>query len=148
MQKYYSDDTYEIEKPEVKDWTMDKKLNPVITDTAGFIPLDVQIQKFEQSGRRARFSSDMFDSSDYRDAYLSPDLRINPEDDEIDMQRKFELQAYVLQRIAQSKMQGEEKQSVESMTKDYERMKEREAQMNEQVGDRNTPTPPAVGADS
>ena len=60
------------EEKEIKDWTCDADLNPYITETAGFIPLDVQIQKFEQAGTRAKFTSDMFDSQYLRESLISP----------------------------------------------------------------------------
>lgn len=79
MVKLYSIDKFDI--PVVEDWTSDKDKNPLIVDTAGFIPLDVQIAKFEQSGVRAKYRSDMFDSQDMRDMYLGPNTRIFADDD-------------------------------------------------------------------
>lgn len=130
------------------DFTKDKEMNPYIVETAGFVPLDVQIQKFEQAGVRARFRSDMFDSSDYRDMYLNEDLRINPSDDEIDVERKIKLQNFVKNKILEAKSRGSEKQSVESLKREYEALKRREAELRAQVEAEKTPTPPAASAES
>lgn len=75
-----------------EDWTSDKDKNPVIVDTAGFISLDVQIAKFEQSGVRAKYRSDMFDSQDLRDMYLGPNTRIFADDDIETINEKVALQ--------------------------------------------------------
>lgn len=125
------------------DWTQDKRLNPYITETAGFVPLEVQIQKFQQSGLRARFTSDMFDSSDYHDMYLHPDVRVNSSDDLETLQEKFELQRYLREQIAQQKMQGQRK-SVEQILND----RDSEMRSNEAgKGRTESPTPPAASAE-
>lgn len=135
-------------EPIPDDFTKDKELNPYIVETAGFIPLDVQIQKFEQAGVRARFRSDMFDSSDYRDMYLNENLRINSSDDEIDIERKVKLQNYVRNKILEAKRKGEERQSVESMRSEYEELKRREAELKARIEATNTPTLHAAGDES
>lgn len=89
------------EEKKIKDWTCDEDLNPYITETAGFVPLDVQIQKFEQAGIRAKFTSDMFDSQDLRDMYLGPNTRIFADDDLETINEKLEAQEAIRQSIIQ-----------------------------------------------
>lgn len=129
------------------DWTEDKKLNPYITETAGFVPLEVQIQKFQQSGQRARFTSDMFDSVDYYDMYMHPDVRVNGNDDLETMNEKFEMQRYLREQIAMQKSKGMQRQSVEQIFKDRDRMMRSEAEQNADLGTKDSPTPPAAGAE-
>lgn len=141
---------FEIEKwdkKNVQDWTTDKKKNPYITDTAGFVPLQVQIQKFEQSGIRARFRSEMFDSSDFRDMYLQPDLMINSEDDEIDIQEKLDKQRFVKEQIFRQKAETGERQKFENIMRDYEELKRREAELKRQIDEHDIPNSPPAGTD-
>lgn len=106
MKKYVAIDEYKSEKIVENDWTTNKDTNPLIVETAGFIPLEVKFKRFEQNGIRAQFFASEFTSSDYRDMYLSPDLSINLGDDLEDVQMKFELQEQrrneILQRINKS----------------------------------------------
>lgn len=127
-----------------KDWTQDMKLNPYITETAGFVPLEVQIQKFQQSGLRARFTSDMFDSTDYHDMYLHPDVRVSSSDDLETMQEKFEMQRYLREKIARQKMQGMQRQSVDRILSDRDSLKRSEEGVE---GPKQSPTQPAAGAE-
>lgn len=67
--------------------------NDYITETAGFIPLDVKLRRFQETGQIMQFHTSEFTSADYRDMYLSPDLEITPEMDleeitEIQMKRR------------------------------------------------------------
>lgn len=148
MIRYYDGKTFDTTLKKEKDWTCDKELNPYITETAGFIPLDVQIQKFEQAGIRAKFRSDMFDSSDYRDMYMHPDLRINSEDDEIDVENKLRYQDYIRKRILMDKARAGQRQSFEDMSEDYRRMRRSEADEHKPGSGENIPKPPAAGAES
>lgn len=88
---------YKIEKDDRKleDWTMNEDKNPYICETAGFKPLEVQIQEFEQAGVRARFRSEMFDSQDYRDMYMQPDTRITGDDDIETVYEKLRIQRQI-----------------------------------------------------
>ena len=138
----------ELWTEKLHDWTENKELNPYITETAGFIPLEVQIQKFQQSGQRARFSSDMFDSSDYYDMYMHPDVRINSNDDLETLQEKFELQSYLREQIAMQKSQGMQRQSVEQILQDRDRIMRSEAEQKADLGLKDSPTPPAAGAEN
>lgn len=64
--------------------------NEDMTETAGFIPLEVKFKQFEQNGIINQLRSEDFTSSDYREMYLHPDFDINPEDDIEDVQEKLE----------------------------------------------------------
>lgn len=89
---------YEIDKcvPSHADFTLDEDLNADITETAGFVPLEVKFRQFEQNGIRAQFSESDFTSSDLREIYLSPDTQIYPGDDLIDIEEKLALQAKIM----------------------------------------------------
>lgn len=104
-----------LEKP---DWTTDAEKNPYITTTEGFVPLDVQIAKFEQSGIRAKFRSEMYDSDDMRDMYLGPNTRIYADDDLETINEKLEAREKIRQEIIiryQKQMQEQmKKQNSES----------------------------------
>lgn len=84
-------------------WTTDEEKNPVIVETAGFVPLEVKMKRFEQAGLRAQFREQDFDSQDYRDMYLNPDVIIYPSDDLEQVQEKLNLQAQIYNEIVQKK---------------------------------------------
>lgn len=131
-----------------KDWTCDKKKNRYITETAGFKPLEAQIAAFEQAGHRAKFRSDMFDSSDYNEMYLSPDLRITQEDDEIDTEEKLRKQAFFRRMVAEQKEKGMQRESLDSIMKEYAELKRREAERQQSMRRNDTTRPPAAGAET
>lgn len=63
--------------------------NSYITETAGFVPLEVKFKRFEQAGQVMQFSVSEFTSSDLRSIYLNPDFDITPEDDYEEIQEKL-----------------------------------------------------------
>lgn len=65
------------------------KNNEDITETAGFVPLEVKLKRFEESGMLMQFNNQEFTSNDYREAYLSPDYAITPEDELEDINEKL-----------------------------------------------------------
>lgn len=77
MKKY----TIDRITPSVPGWTDDVKKNKIITETAGFVPLEVKFKRFEQAGIRAQFNESEFTSTDYREMYLTPNTEIYPNDD-------------------------------------------------------------------
>lgn len=93
----------DFRKPNPGKWTDDKDLNNYQVETAGFIPLEVKMKRFEQAGIRAQFRSQDFDSQDYRDMYLNPDIQIYPSDDLEEVQEKLNLQAQIYNDIVQRK---------------------------------------------
>lgn len=82
------------------------KDNEYITETAGFIPLEVKMKQFEQNGIIAQFKVDDFTSSDYRDIYLTPDFDISPEDDLEDIQEKINARNSYIQELKMAKSDG------------------------------------------
>lgn len=83
------------------------KDNECITETAGFIPLEVKMKQFEQNGIIAQFKVDDFTSSDYRDMYLTPDFDISPEDDLEDIQEKLDARNQFIEKIKAAKSIGQ-----------------------------------------
>lgn len=63
--------------------------NEVIVETAGFVPLEVKLKRFEQNGMLMQFNENEFTSSDLRSIYLNPDFDITPEDDFEEVQEKL-----------------------------------------------------------
>lgn len=63
--------------------------NDYIVETAGFIPLDVRFKQLEEGGLIAQYQRGDFTSADYRQAYLTPDFEITPEDDFEEIQEKL-----------------------------------------------------------
>lgn len=79
-----------LDKKEVEALGADlSKNNEYVTETAGFVPLQVKLKQFEQNGLVAQFSTAEFDSNDYRDIYLNPDFNIYPDDDIEDVNDKL-----------------------------------------------------------
>lgn len=69
--------------------------NPVIVETAGFVPLEVKLKRFEQAGQIMQFNTSEFTANDYRELYLNPDFQIYPDDDLEDVEEKLAgLRAY------------------------------------------------------
>lgn len=79
------------------------KDNEYITETAGFVPLEVKMRQFEQNGIVAQFQVSDFDSNDYRDIYLNPDFNICPEDDFEDIQEKLAARNEYIEQLKKSK---------------------------------------------
>ena len=93
--------------------------NNYITETAGFIPLEVKFKQFEQNGYMARFNSNEFTSSDYRDMYLNPDFQISPEDDMEEAMEKIKMQReYINQLSAKKKAVSPEPEKVNAGTQE------------------------------
>lgn len=80
--------------------------NEYITETAGFVPLEVKLKQFETNGLVAQFMTADFDSNDYRDIYLNPDFNISPEDDFEDIQEKLAMQREYAEKIKAAKSVG------------------------------------------
>lgn len=84
------------------------KDNEYITETAGFIPLEVKLKQFEQNGLIAQFSVQDFDSHDYRDIYLNPDFNPTPEDDFEDIQEKLAARNTFIEELKNAKSNGKD----------------------------------------
>lgn len=87
-------------QPYVFDDEMQKAWNREITETAGFVPLEVRFKQMEQAGYRARFFESEFTSKDVTDMYLNhPEFDLTSEDDFEDMVEKMELRNAYIQSI-------------------------------------------------
>lgn len=93
--------------------------NPVIVETAGFVPLDVKLKRFEQSGQLMQFQTSEFTANDYRELYMNPDFDITPDDDYEDVQEKLEgLKQYQAEVIAKIKQRNNPENSPASPEKE------------------------------
>lgn len=99
--KSYKIDSYDIK---LTDIFTDNPENAYITETAGFIPLDVKFKRFEQAGLRAQFNASEFTSKDYRDMYLNPDFSIDENDDLETAQYKLNAQNQYIEELKRSKL--------------------------------------------
>lgn len=90
-------------EPKYANFTKDKELNPIIVETAGFIPLEVKFKRFEQAGLKAQFNASEFTSSDFRDMYLGPNTEIYPNDDLETILEKEALQEKIKLEILKKK---------------------------------------------
>lgn len=90
-------------EPKFAEFTKDKELNPLIVETAGFVPLEVKFKRFEQAGLKAQFNASEFTSSDFRDMYLGPNTEIYPNDDLETIIEKEALQEKIRIEILQKK---------------------------------------------
>ena len=82
-----------IENIPVEGW------NQRITETAGFIPLEVRFQKLIESGQRVTLRAQEFDSVDMRKLYLSDEFRVEPDDELEDILLKQQKRAEFLRDI-------------------------------------------------
>ena len=81
--------------------------NPVIdyneiTETAGYLPLEVRLKQLEQQGYIAKFHREEFDTDEISELWTRPDFEILPTDDLEDVQAKMALRRdYLLQLKSQ-----------------------------------------------
>lgn len=77
--------------------------NPVVeykemTETAGYLPLEVRLKQLEQQGYIAKFHREEFDSDEISELWTRPDFEILPTDELEDVQEKMALRrAYLLE---------------------------------------------------
>lgn len=86
-----------------------KEHNEYITETAGYIPLEVKLKQFEQNGVIAQFQQSDFTSHDYREMYLNPDFDITPEDDFEEVEEKIKAKNEFILQYQKSKVGSFEK---------------------------------------
>lgn len=86
-----------LEEQSGDDW------NEIVTETAGFEPLEVKFKRMEEAGYRAQFQESDFTSSDLRSIYLNPDFAISEEDELEDIQEKDLARAQYVQQLLQDK---------------------------------------------
>lgn len=81
--------------------------NPVfeyteITETAGYLPLEVRLKQLEQQGYIAKFHREEFDTDEISELWTRPDFEILPTDELEDVQAKMALRReYLLQLKSQ-----------------------------------------------
>lgn len=94
--------------PEIEGW------NEEVTETAGFVPLEVRFKQMEQAGIRARFFESEFSSKDVSDMYLNhPEFDLTPEDDIEDAMEKIALrQDWINQVKMEARKRNEEEATV------------------------------------
>ena len=92
--------------------------NENITETAGFVPLEVKLRRFQENGQIMQFSQSEFTSSDLRELYLSPDLEITPE---MDIEEIQEVQIKRQEYINQIKKAQSDGQNVQAGTEEPEK---------------------------
>lgn len=88
--------------------------NDYITETAGFVPLEVKLKRFEESGAQLQFMRSEFTSSDYRDMYLTPDFEITPEMDYEEIQEVLLRRSEFVKELKMNKKQTLETKSPKS----------------------------------
>lgn len=84
------------------------KDNEYITESAGFIPLEVKLKQFEQNGLIAQFNQSDFTSHDLREMYLNPDFDITPEDDLEDVEEKIKARNEFIEQYKKAKSNGQD----------------------------------------
>lgn len=93
--------TYSMLKP-----SLEIAKNPEIdykemTETAGYLPLDVRLKQLEQQGYIAKFKAEEFDSDEISELWTRPEFEILPTDELEDIQEKLSLRRAYLQDLAQ-----------------------------------------------
>lgn len=77
----------------------DKHYSDVITETAGFVPLEVRFQKLVENGIQLQLKAQEFDSVDMRKLYLDDEFRVEPDDELEEIQSKLEARADYLAKL-------------------------------------------------
>lgn len=72
-----------------------------MTETAGYLPLDVRLKQLEQQGYIAKFKAEEFDSDEISELWTRPEFEILPTDELEDVQQKFALRRAYLQDLSQ-----------------------------------------------
>lgn len=72
-----------------------------MTETAGYLPLDVRLKQLEQQGYIAKFKAEEFDSDEISELWTRPEFEILPTDELEDIQQKLSLRRAYLQDLSQ-----------------------------------------------
>ena len=82
--------------------------NEILTDTKGFVPLEVKFKQLEEAGIKAQFSVQDLDSAQIRQVFLNPDFEITPDDDLEEIQDKlYQRELFKQQLMAQNAKRDE-----------------------------------------
>ena len=84
-------------------WKCLEEENNDITETAGFIPLQIKFKKFQEQGILLQFQQNEFTSSDLRELYNSPDFEIYPDDELEEIQEKLINRQKFINNVIQNK---------------------------------------------
>lgn len=74
----------------------DEHYSDIVTETAGFVPLEVRFQKLIENGIKLQLNAKEFDSVDMRKLYLDDEFRVEPDDELEDIQVKLDKRAAFL----------------------------------------------------
>lgn len=113
--------------------------NPILVETAGFVPLEVRFKQLEDNGIRAQFNAAEFDSQDYRDLYLRDDIRLNPNDDLETVEEKLALQRELKEKIISSKVDLKEQFKAKYGYYSGEELKEKELKADDTLNSVDEP---------
>lgn len=121
-----------------KDLAKVKKTQPVgwdehLTETAGFVPLEVRMRQMEQNGYVAQFKSSDFTSSDLRDVWLNPDFEILPSDDLEEVERKSLLRQQYMREILAKKNSADAENALDEEKETFEQSKQTKKETSEEV---------------
>lgn len=137
---------YVHEKWTAPDYTVeDEGWNEYITETAGFVPLEVRFKQMEQAGIRRQFLESDFTSSDLRDIYLHPDFTYdeNAELEEIDAKRRAQREyiEYLLEEKDRNANVSEKAVRSDAEVREAAREQMRlNAKANEQLKEKGSPS--------
>lgn len=98
--------------------------NPCIVDTAGFEPFDVKLKRLILNGMVNRLRQEQFDSSDYKMMLETIPLKVNFDDDLIDVKAKMQK----IQEIKNQILLSKQKAKVDLTTSTHEPASESNAQ--------------------
>lgn len=82
----------------------------VVTETAGFVPLEVRFQRLIENGIQLQLKAQEFDSVDMRKLYLDDEFRVEPDDELEDIQTKLEARAEYLAKLKAQRSEAESTQ--------------------------------------
>lgn len=88
----------------------DQHYSDVITETAGFVPLEVRFQRLIENGIQLQLKAQEFDSVDMRKLYLDDAFRVEPDDELEEIQTKLEARAEYLAKLKAQSSEAESKQ--------------------------------------
>lgn len=88
----------------------------VVTETAGFVPLEVRFQRLVENGIQLQLKAQEFDSVDMRKLYLDDEFRVEPDDELEEIQSKLNARAEYLARLKAERSAAESKKDTKKST--------------------------------
>lgn len=121
-------DTFDFQREFAAElFAADEHYDDVITETAGFVPLEVRFQKLIENGIRLQLDAKEFDSVDMRKMYLDDEFRVEPEDELEDIQVKLEKRAAFLAEFRAKQSEAQQKADSSIANKKTPEMKSQES---------------------